>query len=63
MRVVAVDKQGHQRCWWCGGLELSQERITRQTVVMGIHANITKPTLHCEHCGEYTDLGRRLKTA
>ena len=63
MRVIGVDKHGHQRCWWCGGLEFSQVRMTREAVVLGIHANVTRPTLRCEHCGEYNDVGGRMQTA
>ncbi len=63
MRVVAVDEQGHQRCWWCGGLELSPARITRETVVLGFHATPTRPTLRCAHCGEYNDVGRTQRSA
>ena len=57
MRVVGVDKEGRQRCWWCGGLEFTAARMTRETVVLGIRANVTRPTLRCAHCGECSDLG------
>ena len=63
MRIVAIDKDGHQRCWWCGGLEFTQARITRETIVLGIHANVNKPTLRCAHCGEYNDIGRAVEHA
>jgi hypothetical protein len=58
MRVVGVDKDGRQRCWFCGGLEFTSARITRETVVLGIHANVTRPMLQCAHCGECSGLGR-----
>jgi hypothetical protein len=53
MQIIGVDGQGRQRCWWCGGLEFSRERMTRAVVVLGLHLHTTKPTLRCEHCGEY----------
>jgi hypothetical protein len=63
MRVVGIDKQGNQRCWWCGGVEFSQARMTRETVVLGIHASVTRPTLRCAHCGEYSDVSRVMRSS
>jgi DNA-directed RNA polymerase subunit RPC12/RpoP len=55
MRIVGIDKDGNQRCWWCGGQEFSKARSTRETVVLGVHLTMTKPTLRCGHCGRYSD--------
>lgn len=58
MRVVGVDKEGRQRCWFCGGLEFTAARMTREKVVLGIYATVTRPTIRCAHCGEYGDSQR-----
>ncbi len=63
MRIIGIDKDGNQRCWWCGGNEFSQARCTKETIVLGVHLNMTKPTLRCAHCGQYSDQANEMQSA
>ncbi len=58
MRVVGVDKEGRQRCWFCGGLEFTAAQMTREKIVQGIYSTVTGPAVRCAHCGEYSDTRR-----
>jgi len=63
MRIMAVDKQGNQHCWKCGGQGFTHERVPRATDVLGVRSTFTTPMLRCVHCGEYNDVGAAMEYA
>jgi hypothetical protein len=60
---MAVDKQGNQHCWRCGGQGFAHEHVPSTVDLLGIHAVLTTPRLRCLHCGEYSDIGRPVEYA
>ena len=63
MHIVGIDKDGNQRCWWCGGQEFTRARVTPETIVLGVPVATAKPTLRCAHCGEHNDAALTAFTA